>query len=335
MIFSRLATPSSPDRTGAAVLYPPLNAFDVGRLKVDDLHTLYYEQSGNPDGVPVVYLHGGPGAGSQPKHRQFFDPRHYRIVIFDQRGAGQSTPLGELRDNTPAHLVADIEKLRAHLGIDRWHVFGGSWGSTLSLTYAIAHPDRVLSLTLRGIYLVRQREMDHFLNGMQIIFPEAWEAFVAPLSADDRKDILGTYYRLLTNPDPAVHMPAARRWSAYEYACMRLIPEKSEASLAAETPLEAAHAYAVSRLECHYFVHNRFTPDDYLLLNVDKIRHIPGVIIQGRYDVICPPITAYDLHRAWPEAQFVIVPDAGHAASEPGITSELVKAMDRFRNIPK
>ena len=335
MIFSRLiATHPSPD-TRAAALYPPINPFDVGRLKVDDIHTLYYEQSGNPEGVPVVYLHGGPGAGSQPKHRQFFDPRHYRIVIFDQRGAGQSTPLGELRDNTPAHLVADIEKLREHLGIDRWHVFGGSWGSTLSLTYAIAHPQRVLSLTLRGIFMMRQSEMEHFLHGMRAIFPEAWEAFAAPLTETERSDILGTYYRLLTHPDPAVHMPAARRWSAYEHACLRLIPDKPEVPPPPETPAEAAHAYAISRLECHYFVHNRFTPDDYLLRNVGKIRHIPGVIVQGRYDIVCPPVTAYDLHRAWPEAQFIIVPDAGHSASEPGVMTELLKATDEFRGIGK
>jgi len=334
MIFSRLTGRSGGD-TDIATLYPPITAFDNGFLKVDDLHTLYYEQSGNPRGVPVVFLHGGPGAGSSPKHRQFFDPKHYRIVIFDQRGAGQSTPLGELRDNTPAHLVADMETLREHLGIQRWHVFGGSWGSTLALSYAIAHSERVLSLTLRGIFMMRQSEMDHFLHGMGTTFPEAWQAFVEPLTVEERKDILGTYYRLLTHPDPTVHMAAARRWSAYEYACLRLIPEKVETPAAPETPQEAAHAYAISRLECHYFVHNRFTPDDYLLQNIDKIRHIPGVIVQGRYDIVCPPITAHDLHRAWPEAKFVMVPDAGHAASEPGVTSALVKAMDGFRKIEK
>ncbi len=321
------------------MLYPPLSAFASGQLKVDDIHTLYYEQSGNPKGVPVVFLHGGPGAGSAPKHRQFFDPRHYRIIIFDQRGAGKSTPLGELRQNTTALLVADIERLREHLRIDRWHVFGGSWGSTLAMAYAIQHPERVLSMTMRGIFLMRQSEMDHFLHGMRAIFPEAWEDFAAPLSAAERSDILGTYYRMLTHLDPKVHMPAARRWSAYESACLRLIPETPETEKEAEEPdashaaYEAGYAYAVARLECHYFVHNRFDPDDYLLKNIHKIRHIPCVIIQGRYDIVCPPVTAYDLHRQWPEAQFIIVPDAGHSASEPGITSELIKATNAFRAI--
>ena len=316
------------------MLYPPLNPFDVGRLKVDDIHTLYYEQSGNPQGVPVVFLHGGPGAGTTPKQRQFFDPRHYRIILFDQRGAGQSTPLGELRENTTAHLVADMEKLREHLGIGRWHVFGGSWGSTLALAYAITHSARVISMTLRGIFMMRQSEMDHFIHGIRATFPEAWEGLVAPLSDAERGDIVGTYYQLLTHPDPQVHMPAAKRWSAYEVACLRLIPEKSDIPLAVENPADAAHAYAVARLECHYFVHNRFEPDDYLLMNIGRIRHIPCVIVQGRYDVVCPPVTAYDLHKEWPEAKFIIIPDAGHASSEPGTTSELVNAMDGWRSLP-
>jgi len=282
----------------------------------------------------VVFLHGGPGAGSTPKQRQFFDPRHYRVIIFDQRGAGQSTPPGELRQNTTAHLVADIERLREHLGIGCWHVFGGSWGSTLGLAYAISHPERVLSMTLRGIFLMRQSETEHFLTGMRATFPEAWEDFVAPLSVAERQDIVGAYYRLLMHPDPEIHMPAARRWSAYEVACFRLIPEKSDVSQAID-PQADAHAYAVSRLECHYFVHNRFDPDNYLLQNIGKIRHIPGVIVQGRYDMVCPPVTAYELHKHWPEAKFIIVPNAGHASSEPGVTSELVKAMDGFRAISK
>ena len=317
------------------MLYPPLNPFDTGRLKVDGIHTLYYEQSGNPQGVPVVFLHGGPGAGTTPKQRQFFDPRHYRIILFDQRGAGQSTPLGELRENTTMHLVADMEKLREHLDIGRWHVFGGSWGSTLALAYAIAHPARVLSMTLRGIFMMRQSEMDHFIHGIRATFPEAWEGLVAPLSEAERSDIVGTYYRLLTHPDPQVHMPAARQWSSYEVACLRLIPEKYDVPPAAENPAEASHAYAIARLECHYFVHNRFEPDDYLLRNIGKIRHIPCVIVQGRYDVVCPPVTAYDLHKQWPEAKFIIVPDAGHASSEPGTTSELVNAMDGWRSLTK
>ena len=324
MIFSR---------SERRVLYPPLNFFDTGFLKVDDIHTLYYEQSGNPEGVPVVFLHGGPGAGSAPKHRQFFDPKHYRIIIFDQRGAGSSTPHGELRQNTTAHLVSDIEQLRSHLHIDRWHVFGGSWGSTLAMAYAIQHPERVLSMTLRGIFMMRKSEVDYFLHGMRTIFPEAWEKFVEPLSMAEREDILAGYYRRLTNADPKVHLPAAQGWSSYESACLRLIPEMQEVGIKAEEPDASGHAYAISRLECHYFVHNMFDPDDYLLSNIQKIRHIPCVIVQGRYDIVCPPVTAYELHKNWPEAQFIIVPDAGHSASEPGITRELVKATNSFRTI--
>jgi proline iminopeptidase len=316
-----LSTPIPP-------LYPPLDPFDSGSLKVDDLHTLYYEQSGNPHGTPVVYLHGGPGAGSAPKHRQFFDPRHYRIIIFDQRGAGKSTPGGELRQNTTDHLVADIELLRTYLRIDRWHVFGGSWGSTLALAYAIRHPAQVLSLTLRGIFLMQQKEIDFFLHGMRAIFPEAWDKFIAPLSADERKDILNAYYKRLTHADKNVHLPAAETWSAYETACLRLIPKTENTE---ENNPE--YAYAVARLECHYFIHNRFDPDDYLLQNIDKIRHIPCAIVQGRYDIVCPPVTAYELHKRWPEAEFIIVQDAGHSASEPGIVSQLVKATDSFRSI--
>jgi proline iminopeptidase len=314
----------------SAALYPPLAPYDSGYLNVSALHALYYEQSGNPAGAPVVFLHGGPGAGAQPKHRQFFDPKHYRIVIFDQRGAGNSTPRGELRENTTADLVADLERLRQHLGIARWHVFGGSWGSTLGLAYATAHPERVLSMTLRGIFMMRQQEIDHFLHGMRAIFPEAWDDFVSLLTAEERKDILASYYKRLTDPDPAVHMPAALKWSAYEFACLRLIPEPVPEGAAAEP---SDFAYAVSRLECHYFVNNRFVPDDDLLLNVGRIRHIPCVIVQGRYDIVCPPVTAHDLSKAWPEARFIIVPNAGHSASEPGVVKALVAAMDGFRNI--
>ncbi len=313
-------------------LYPPLDLFASGALKVDDIHTLYYEQSGNPKGIPVVFLHGGPGAGAAPKHRQFFDPQHYRIIIFDQRGAGRSTPQGELRQNTTAHLISDIEQLRIHLQIDRWHVFGGSWGSTLALAYAIQHPLRVLSLTLRGIFLMRQQEIHAFLYNMRSTFPEAWRDFVSPLSAKEQDDILKAYYRLLTHPDKTIHLPAAQRWSAYETACLRLIPA-APAEGNTEENNNPGYAYAIARIECHYFVHNKFDPDDYLLQNIHKMRHIPCAIIQGRYDVVCPPVTAYELHQRWPEAQFIIVPDAGHAASEPGITSELIRATNAFRTI--
>jgi proline iminopeptidase len=308
-------------------LYPPIDAFDTGYLKVDNIHSLYYEQSGNPRGVPVVFLHGGPGAGSAPKHRQFFDPQHYRIVIFDQRGAGNSKPLGELRENTTPHLVADIERLRQHLKIDRWHVFGGSWGSTLALAYAIGHPDRVLSLTLRGIFLMQEREIRFFLYGMKAIFPEAWHDFVKALSERERGDILRSYYGRLTHPDKNIHLPAAQKWSAYESACVRLIPVKAEIL----DSMEENHAYAIARIECHYFVHNKFDPDNYILKNIGKIKNIPAVIVHGRYDIVCPIETAFELHRHWPEARFIIVPDAGHSASEPGIASALVDATNSFR----
>ncbi len=316
-----------------APLYPPLGAFDSGFLQVDGLHALYYEQSGNPKGVPIVFLHGGPGAGAQDKHRQFFDPDHYRIVIFDQRGAGRSTPHGELKDNTTGHLVADMESLREHLGIGRWHLFGGSWGSTLALAYAIAHPGRVLSMTLRGIFLMRQSEIDYFLRGMRNIFPEAWEAFVSPLDDGERKDLLSSYYKRLTHADEKIRLAAAEKWSGYESACLRLIPEPYDPALTTQTPEAAAYTLSIARLECHYFIHSRFDPDDYLLKNIGRIRNIPCVIVQGRYDIVCPPVTAYDLHKAWPEAQFIIVPDAGHSSSEPGTVRELVAATNGFRTI--
>jgi len=311
-------------------LYPPIDCHESGFLRVDDVHALYYEQSGNPAGVPVLFLHGGPGAGSAPKHRQFFDPRHYRIVMFDQRGSGRSTPLGELKDNTPQHLAGDIERLRAHLKVDRWHVFGGSWGSTLALFYAIHHPACVLSLTLRGIFMMRQQELDWFLSGMGLFFPGAWEKFSSFIPESERGDLLRAYYTRLTNPDPAVHLPAARSWSLYESSCARLLPPTAE-ELHSEDP---AASFSIARMECHYFVRNRFAPDDFILQNISAIRHIPAVIVQGRYDVICPPASAYALHQAWPEARLIIVPDAGHSSSEPGITAALVDATNRFRAIP-
>lgn len=311
-------------------LYPPLEPYATGFLNVDSIHTLYFEQSGNPNGVPVVFLHGGPGAGSNAKHRQFFDPRHYRIIVFDQRGAGRSTPLGELRNNTTTHLIADIEQLRGHFNISRWHVFGGSWGSTLAIAYAAAHPARVLSLTLRGIFLMTDPEIDWFLHGMGHFFPEAAERFTGLLSVEERQDILQSYYMRLTSADRAVALEAARAWSGYEGACVRLIPEPVETS---PTDKDDNAAFAIARMECHYFIHSRFMPDDYLLRAVDLIRHIPAVIVQGRYDIVCPPVTAFALAQRWPEAKTVFVPDAGHSSSEPGIAAALVQATNSFRNI--
>ena len=309
--------------------YPPLMPFDTGYLSVDSIHNLYYEQSGRRDGIPIVFLHGGPGAGSSPRHRQFFDPFHYRIIIFDQRGAGRSTPHAELRNNTTDLLISDIEQLREKLGIPEWHVFGGSWGSTLALAYAVAHPARVLSLTLRGIFLMMKREIDWFLYGIQTVFPDAWRDFASLLPEAERSDILGNYYKLLTHSDPAIRLRAAQTWAAYESVCCTLLPRPGmvEESKAAE------HALPISRIEAHFFVHNMFKPDNYLLSNVDKIRHIPATIVQGRYDMVCPAQTAFELHAAWPEAEFVLVHDAGHSAFEPGILSALLRATNNFRKI--
>jgi proline iminopeptidase len=276
--------------------------------------------------LPVVFLHGGPGAGASPAHRRFFDPKRYRIVIFDQRGAGRSTPLGETTDNDTPHLVSDIERLRTHLAIDRWCVFGGSWGSTLALAYAQAHPDRVRSLFLRGIFLMRPAEIDWFLYGMRTVFPEAWERFAGLLPESERGDLLGAYSRRLNDPDPAIRVPAARSWSLYEGSCSTLLANPEVIS----TSGEERHAVGLARIEAHFFTNNRFKPEDALLNNLDRIRHIPAIIVQGRYDIVCPIVNADALHRAWPEAEYIVVPDAGHSALEPGIRSALIDATNRF-----
>ena len=310
-------------------LYPVIEPFAQGMLAVDGVHRLYHEQSGNPDGVPVVYLHGGPGSPTSPRHRRLFDPSHYRIVLFEQRGVGRSFPRSEIRDNTTWHLVADMELLRRDLGIERWHVCGGSWGSTLALAYAQSHPERCLSLSLRGIFLCSAEEIDWFLHGMGEFFPEAEAAFLAPIPQDERGDLLQAFGRRLMDADPAVHMPAARAWAGYEEACVSLLPQAEQAQDAESD----ACALTLARLENHYFRHLAWLEPGQLLAGVDAIRDIPAVIVQGRYDVICPPRTAYALARAWPEAAFTMVADAGHSVSEPGITAALVAASDRFRAI--
>jgi proline iminopeptidase len=312
-------------------LHPAIEPRRGGALDVGDGHRLYWEESGNPAGVPVVFLHGGPGAGASPVHRQFFDPGHYRIVVFDQRGAGRSAPLGSLEANTTPHLVADIERLRGHLGIERWIVFGGSWGSTLALAYAEHHPGRVLALVLRGIFLGRPSEIDWFLHGIRHVFPEPWREFAEFIPAGERGDLLGAYHRRLVDPDPAVHLPAARRWSVYEGSCSTLAPNPA---LVADFASDRV-ALGLARIEAHYFVNRLFLPEGFLLDNVARVRHIPGVIVQGRYDAVCPAVTADDLHRAWPEAEYHVVSDAGHSAFEPGIRSRLVAAMERFKSIGK
>ena len=313
-------------------LYPEIEPHRSGRLKVSDKHEVYWEESGNPNGKPVVFVHGGPGGGTDPKQRRFFDPAAYRIVLFDQRGCGKSTPHAELDGNTTWDLVADMEKVRAHLGIERWQVFGGSWGSTLALAYAGEHPDRVTELVLRGIFLLRKREIDWFYQeGASFLFPDAWEDYLAPIPPAERGDLLRAYYKRLTSSDAAVRQEAARAWSVWEARTSCLM--QNEELVAKNAGDDYSLAFA--RIECHYFVHNAFLPKDGALIDVvPRIRHIPAVIVQGRYDVVCPMDSAWLLHRAWPEADFRLVPDAGHAALEPGTCHELVSATDRFRERP-
>jgi len=310
-------------------LYPEIEPYETGWLAVDDIHTLYWEQSGNPAGVPAVFLHGGPGSGATAAHRRFFDARHYRVVVFDQRGAGRSTPLGELRNNTTSHLVADMEALRRRLGIERWLVFGGSWGSSLALAYAESHPERCIALVLRGIFLCRKSEVDWFLDGMRNFFPEAWRRFAAYLPENERGDLLGGYHRRLVNPDPAVHMPAARAWSQYEGGCSTLRPNPEAVAAFADPRV----ALGLARIEAHYFVNGLFLEEGQLLRNARRLAGMPGAIVQGRYDVVCPIVSADALAAAWPDASYAIVPDAGHSAMEPGIRAALVDATNRFRTL--
>jgi proline iminopeptidase len=312
-------------------LYDPIEPFDRGRLPVSPIHTLYYEQCGNPEGQPVVFLHGGPGGGIVPDYRRYFDPETYRVVLFDQRGAGQSTPHANLEDNTTWHLVADIERLREHLGIERWMVFGGSWGSTLSLAYAQTHPQRARQLVLRGIFLCRPKEIQWFYQeGASVIFPDVWEEYLKVIPEAERKDMLTAYYRRLTGEDEAVQLEAARAWSIWEGSTSKLFPDPDLIEHFGEPHM----ALALARIECHYFMNNSFfETDNYLIENVGKIRHIPSIIVQGRYDVVCPMMSAWELHRAWPEAELRVIPDAGHSVSEPGIINALVDATDRFRDV--
>jgi proline iminopeptidase len=315
------------DADRADPLFPEIEPFAAGRISVDPRHTLYWEECGNPEGVPIVFLHGGPGGGCLPHHRRFFDPAFWRIVLVDQRGAGRSTPSAEIADNTTWHLVADLERLRSQRGIENWALFGGSWGSTLALAYAESFPERSTGLVLRGVFLASAGEIDWFMNGMGRIFPEAHERFASFLPADERDDLLAGYHRRLTDPDPAVHGPAAAAWDAYESDCSTLLP-RAEGSPAFEN---AAVALAIARIEAHYFVHNGFLADGELLGNAHRIEHLPCTIVQGRYDVICPPVTAHALARAWPSAELVMVPGAGHSVREPGIARALVAAVERLK----
>jgi len=310
-------------------LYDPIEPYQQGMLKVSEIHDLYYEQCGNPNGQPLVFLHGGPGAGLTTDYRRFFDPQAYRIVLFDQRGAGQSTPHACLEENTTWHLVSDIERLREHLGIEKWMVFGGSWGSTLALAYAQTHPECVSSLVLRGIFLCRPKEIDWFYQeGANAIFPDVWEQYENVVPESERGNMLEAYHRRLTSEDESVRLEAARAWSTWEGSALKLIPDQNLIDDFSKPHL----ALSLARIEAHYFMNNAFfETGNYLLENVGKIRHIPAVIVQGRYDVVCPIMSAWALHRAWPEAELIIVGNAGHSALELGITSALVNATDRFR----
>ena len=310
--------------------FPEIQPHSSGYLEVSAEHSIFYEESGNPTSKPVVFLHGGPGGDTSAKQRRFFDPARYRIVLFDQRGCGKSKPSASLVDNTTWHLVADAETIREHLKIDKWQVFGGSWGSTLALAYAQKHPERVTELVLRGIFLLRRWELEWFYQdpgGAAALFPDLWEHYLAPLSAEERKDCIRSYYQRLTSEDRKVLLEAARAWSIWESALSYIKFNKDYIKRAGDAEFAAAFA----RIECHYFINGGFLErPGQLLEDVPKIRHIPATIVQGRFDVVCPMRSAWDLHRAWPEADLRIVSDAGHSAFEAGTARELVLATDRY-----
>ncbi len=322
-----------PDQKRAVqYLYPPLDPFDQRMVEVGDGHRLYVEQCGNPDGLPVVVLHGGPGGGCSPAMRRYFDPSVYRIVLFDQRGCGRSRPHASVEDNTTWHLVADIELIRGLLGIESWMVFGGSWGATLALVYAQAHPDRVRHLILRGVFLMTQRELDWFYGGGAGAFwPDTWARFIAPIPEDERGDLIAAYHRRLFSGDRGEELRMGRAWSAWENALASI----HSGGGSGESPGDYARAFA--RLENHYFTNAGFLDfDGQILAHMERIEHIPGVIVQGRYDMICPPLSAWEVARRWPAAELKMIRNAGHALSEPPISAELVRVMDRIAvQVPK
>jgi proline iminopeptidase len=314
------------DRDLLAELYPPIEANRHGWLSVGGAHQIYWEEAGNPRGVPVIFLHGGPGAGCAPVHRRFFDPQHYRIILTDQRGAGRSTPNAEIADNTTAHLVADLESLRRHLRVEKWLVFGGSWGSTLALAYGQSHPERCLGFVLRGIFLFTAAEVDWFMTMMGRVFPEAGRMFRDYIPEAERGDLLAAYFRRLTDPDPRRHLPAAQCWCTYEESCSRLLVEPGE-------PRMSSAVLAMARIEAHYMRHGGFLDEGQLLKHIGRLHGLPATIVQGRYDMVCPIAAADSLARAWPGAAYYIVPDAGHSAMEPGIRAALVGATNRYRSL--
>jgi proline iminopeptidase len=309
-------------------LFPEVEPTRTFRLRVSGIHELHVEEAGNPSGPPVIFFHGGPGAGISPLHRRFFDPAFWRVILFDQRGSGKSTPLGELRENTTWDLVEDAERIRTHLGIGKWLVFGGSWGSTLGLAYAERHPERVTGLILRGIFLARRSELEwSFTDGVRRVWPDAWDAFVAPLTRRERGSVMRAYHRRLTSEDPEDVKAAALSWNTFEETASHLVPDPAPAA-----EKDVPHEIAVARIEAHYFVNGTFLEsDDQLLRDAGRLHTLPGVIVQGRYDLVCPMQSAWDLAAAWPEARLVVVPGAGHAADEPGIASALVEATEAFK----
>lgn len=312
-------------------LYPPIQPYLTDFLPVDSIHTIYYEECGNKHGIPIVFLHGGPGSGLEEIHRQYFDPAIYRIILFDQRGAGKSMPHASLEANTTWDLVSDIEKIRCHCKVDKWIVFGGSWGSTLALTYAIQHPKSVSGLILRGIFLCREEELKWFYQyGAHFIFPDAWEKYLSPIQEKERDDLIKAYYKRLTSSHQEIRHEAALAWAAWEGSALKLHFDPKVFSAF----IEPLHADSIARIECHYFINKIFFPtDNWIIENIDTIRHIPGVIIHGRYDIICPLDSAWKLHKAWPESTLKIIPDAGHAASEPGIINALIEATEAFKTL--
>lgn len=309
--------------------YPAIEPYSSGYLSVDTPHEIYWEQCGNPDGVPILFVHGGPGSGCNALQRRFFDPNHFRIILFDQRGAGRSTPHVCLINNTTNDLIRDMEKLREHLSINKWHIFGGSWGSTLSLSYAAEHSNRCLSLTLRGIFLMEKNDIEWFMNTNRYIFPEAWEQFISLISEDERDDLLEAYYKRLTGKNKEEQLKYAMNWSLYESACSSLIPNYEIIT----TDAQREQARAVATIECHYFRNQMVKPEDSLLNKIDNFRHIPATIIQGRYDMVCPIAAAHLLHQKWPEADYIVVQDAGHSAMDPPLRSRLIEAADHLKTI--
>jgi len=309
-------------------LYPEIEPYNTGMLRVSDSHEIYFEECGNPEGKPVVYLHGGSGAGCRASFRRYFDPNAYRIVLFDQRGCGRSRPHASLVDNSTWHSVADIEALREHCKIDKWQVFGGSWGSTLGLAYAQTHPERVTELVVRGLFTLRRSELLWFYqDGASHVYPDFWDDYVAPIPEAERGDMIAAYYKRLTGDDKAAQVECARAWARWEFSAISLWPDPMKH---ADVDSDA-FAVAFARIECHYFVNGGFFDyDDQIIRDLHKIKHIPCVLIQGRYDMCTPAKTAWDIHKAWPEADFRLVGDAGHAGSEPGIVHELISATDRY-----